>query len=223
MKKYYLPQDKIVDLPKTIEVDGINRLTSKMTEDELIAQGYYPISYESKPNRRYYTSTENKALVGNVYTIAYTPTEKPLVDVQATLIASVEETANKKFNEATTGYTAGEMSSWNELESDAREHQVEPLLSGMLYDEAMISGITVDELADKVLTNAIGFKQVKSYLSGTRKKKILEVAELNFDACILYEATPYDYTLTEEDIVDGIGEGTIGDVVVRYRNNVTEW
>lgn len=44
----------------------------------------------------------------------------------------------------------------------------------------------------------------------------------DIDACILYESTPFDYILTEEDMKIPF-EGSVGDTVTRYKNNTIEW
>lgn len=42
--------------------------------------------------------------------------------------------------------------------------------------------------------------------------------------CIDYEATAYDYTVTEEDVSNDIdGNLTVGQVLTKYKNNVKEW
>ena len=213
--------------PKAITIDGIQYpkdIFTKWSEDELNAIGLYSYTVSGLPNRRYYTSEEVENFTTVPYSITYNAVDRPLADVQANLIASIEETATKKFNDATSGYTASEMSSWVEMEAQAREHLVTPLTNGMLFDEAQIAGISVDALATKVIANADALKQVKAYIAGMRAKKTLEVMSLTtVDECILYEKTPYDYTLTDEDVADGMTEGQVGDLVTRYKNNCTEW
>jgi len=219
--------NKVINKPIALTINGIQypaNIFTKWTEEQLTEIGLPTIVATGTHDRRYYTNVKVEDFDATPPTISYVAVEKLLADVQATLIASVEETANEKFNEATSGYTSGEMSSWNELESDARDHQETPLLSGMLYDEASIAGITVDVLASKVITNALMFKQVKSFISGTRKKKITEIGLFTtLLECMTYEKEPYDYTLTEEDVVDEMSEGIVGNIVVRYKNNVTDW
>ena len=195
----------------------------RWTETQLNAIGLYSITISEYPNGRYYEANEIETFDTETPTITYEAIEKPLLEVQASLVKSIENTATNKFNTATGNYTAGEMSSWTDMEVDAIAHNnPDPLANGMLFDEATISGITIDDLVNKVLANAAALKQVKSYIAGTRSKKTKEVTELiSIDACILYEKTPYSYTLTEEDIIDGIG--TVGDIVVRYEDKCIEW
>ena len=42
----------------------------------------------------------------------------------------------------------------------------------------------------------------------------------DIEACKIYEATPYEYTITQADVMIG---GEVGDVVTRTKNNVMEW
>lgn len=216
----------IIAKPKAVIVEGVQYpsvIFGKFNESELNALNIFTITEDSIPNRRYYTYVET--LDETTAHISRVPIAKPLIDVQALMINDLEEVANSKFNQATAGYTAGEMSSWRELEDDANRHQTTPLTSGMLYDEAMLSGITVDDLASKVLYKAGVFKQVKAYISGTRKSKDTEIKALaDVDACIAYENFAYDYTITAEDVANDI-DGTLieGTVVVRYMNRVKDW
>jgi len=190
------------------------------SEAERNANGIFTITEDLIPSRRYYTC--ESVLNEDTAHITRTPVNRDVADVQALMYKDLEATANTQFNDATEGYTPAEMSSWNELEAEAIAHQTTALTSGMLYDEAVFAGITVGELATKVLANAAVLKQYKSYISGTRKKVALEIVALtDVNECILYERTPYDYTLTEEDVIDG--NGTVGDIVVRHKNNVSDW
>lgn len=220
--------NEVIHKPKGLTIGGIqypSNIFSKWSEAELNAIGLYTILATGTYNRRYYESEKVEDFNVVPPTIGYIKTDKPVDDVKATMLKDLEKVANDKFDDAVAGYTAGEMSSWAELEADAIKHQTIPLVSGMLFDEATISGITVDELATKVLTNANAFKQVKSYVSGTRKKKSLEIEALITVAdCVLYEATPYDYIITAEDVANDIdGTFILGTVVTRLKNRVTDW
>lgn len=225
LNKNIIPFTKI-NKAKGITINEIQypeNIFTVWSEAQLNARGLYSITISGYPNRRYYTALEIETFDTDTPTITYEAAEKPLSEVQASLIKSIEDTATNRFNAATGNYTAGEMSSWTDMEVDAIAHNnPDPLANGMLFDEATISGITIDDLVNKVLANAAALKQVKSYIAGTRSKKTKEVTELiSIDACILYEKTPYSYTLTEEDIIDGIG--TVGDIVVRYEDKCIEW
>jgi len=219
---------------KALTVGGVQHpisIFTKWSEEGLNSVGLFTIVATGVHSRRYYKSVLVEDFESTPPTISYIAEDLQLADIQTSMIKDLEATANSKFNEATAGYTASEMSSWSDLEAEAISHQTTPLESGMLYDEAkivsgstdelMISGF-VDALATKVLTNASLFKQIKSFISGTRKMKSLEIEALStVEQCILYEKTPYEYSLTGDDELAGLG--TEGDVIERYTNRVKEW
>lgn len=214
----------VIKKPIAVVVNGVQHpsiIFSKWSEAELNSINIFTITEDSIPNRRYYTY--NESLDYQTAHISRTPIEKPLSDVQSLLIKDLEQTANNKFEAVTSGYTASEMASWKDMEAEALSHATTPLTSGLIFDEALFGGITVDELVAKVLFNATTFKQAKAYIAGTRKKKELEILALvDVNACIEYENTPYDYTITAEDVAidDTLVEG---DIVTRYTNQVKDW
>jgi hypothetical protein len=245
---------RVYNKPKPVTIDGIQypkEIFTKWSEEELNAIGLYTVVVTGQHNRRYYDSEKVEDLTATPPTIGYTAIEKPLSEVQANLIKTIEETATKKFEQATSGYTASEMSSWVEMEAQAREHLVTPLTSGMLYDEAMVAGISVDDLANKVIANADALKAVKAYIAGTRAKKIAEVKALtSVNECILYESTPYEALVElipmeefqDKESLDEYGESlgvnldarkslenmyadlvAASPVETRYKNNTIEW
>ena len=220
MKLYNQNEDKIETLPRQLVIaNGSTVLVSSLTDTELNNEGYYRVEYGSQPNRRYYTSVENKALVDNVYKITYEAVDRPLADVKALLKVSIKE----RF----------------------LEKQIKPIVDTGL-------GFSVDGGYDKVKDFEIGkkysFPSVKASddtfypVSATDYDTIISAIELygiqlfqlkwakeeevnalaTIDECILYEATPYDYTLTADDIAE-LSDAQVGDVVTRYRNNCKEW
>ena len=98
MKMYNQQTDLIETVPQTLEVNGVNVFTSKMSEAQLNNEGWYNITYGSKPDRRYYSSVENKALVGNIYEITYVATELPIADVQARINGELDRVLVKRLN-----------------------------------------------------------------------------------------------------------------------------
>ena len=226
MQLYSLVED-LVFTTQHLVINGVTSLVDTIAEADLNAAGYYKVTYGNRPDQRYYISTESKALntTTNVYEVTYTATELPLADVQARMLKSINDTGNKKFDETTAGYTASEMSSWKIMEDEALSHATTPLTSGVLYDESVVSGELIDDLVNSVLANASAFRSAKSYISGMRKKKSLEVQALATVAdCIAYEKSPYNYTLTQADIDTGFyPNNVVGAVITRYRNNCTEW
>ena len=82
MKQMYNQStNEIETLPNALEVGGVNKYTSKMSEAELNAEGWYNVTYGPKTDSRYYINTEVKALVGNVYEVTYTQTDRDLATV----------------------------------------------------------------------------------------------------------------------------------------------
>jgi len=99
MSKIYNQQTDLIEVvPQTLEVNGVNLFTSKMSEAQLNNEGWYNITYGSKPDRRYYSSVENKALVGNIYEVTYVATELPLATVQARMNSDLDEVLVKRLN-----------------------------------------------------------------------------------------------------------------------------
>jgi len=217
---------KIITNPEAITIGNVqypSSIFSKWSESELNNINLFTITEDSRPNRRYYDYSE--ILDADTVHLNISTIVKSIEAVQGYMLVDLENVASGKFNEATSGYTPGEMSSWSELEADAIQHQTTTLLSGMLFDEALIAGISLDELATRVLFNANLLKQAKSFISGTRKKKSLEIMALTTVAsCELYENTPYNYTITAQDVLDDI-EGVLveGQVVPRIENKVRDW
>lgn len=94
MKVYNKQIDKIVEIPKVIKgtptINGVS-------EELLNANGYYYIEYESKPDRRYYTSEEATSLVGNKYIVSYTKAEVDVEQLKTTMISDIKALQAKKL------------------------------------------------------------------------------------------------------------------------------
>jgi len=184
-------------------------------------RGFRVLKEEPYPDRRYYSYVESVDYTNSTRTRV--PVDLDINLIKSRMVSSVNTVAKDKFNQATVDYTAGEMASWPELESEAKEVVGGGILTdGMLFDEAYFSGIDIGDLALKVTSNADTFRQLKSYISGTRKKLTDIINNLStIDECILFESTPYEYTITEEDVLEnGL---VVGDVVTKYKNNCTDW
>ena len=90
MKMYNQTNDRIGVLPKTLEVDGINLYTSRMSEEVLNEEGWFNTSYGSREGDPFYfTFIENRELVGNIYTITYTAVAKPQDAVDSAIMQSM--------------------------------------------------------------------------------------------------------------------------------------
>jgi len=67
--------------------------------------------------------------------------------------------------------------------------------------------------------------ELASYIYTKSNEIEVAIDSLNtIDDIILYEATPYEYTYTEEDIAEDIDSNIkVGDTVTRYKNNLKDW
>ncbi len=83
MKMYNEHTDVVEELPlqHTTE-EKVLVYPRRLNEAQLNDLGWYNITTEVKPDSRYYNSVENSELIDNIYTITYTSTELPLVDVK---------------------------------------------------------------------------------------------------------------------------------------------
>ena len=217
MKLYNLNTDKIENI-KTFVFEGIRYILDKLSETQLNSIGLYRIAFESPYARRYYISTQIKALIGNIYTISYIKVDKPLIDVKKLMAKDLRETY-KSFKDrprVDTGLGFDVYGGLNDIEEIKT-----------WYDD----GETVIEDADDnlvtvapsdYLTIRTAILADRKALFIKRKTKIQELIDLiDVEACVYYEATPY---IVNEEILDegGNGTGEFHDVTY-YKNNVTDW
>jgi hypothetical protein len=225
MKIYNQNKDRIENNPKVVTIDGVTMLWSASTEEQRVGAGYYPVKYESKPNTRYYTSKEQRQLVGNEYVISYISEPIDIETLKDKMKQEVIEIAKSKLDEATAKYSPAEMASWENLEREAIAYTqgAEIELCTMLKNEADMCGQTYDDLANEVIINANNLRDLRTYIVSTRYNKINEIKLLgSIEDIVLYEATPYEYTYTEADVTKDI-DIVAGDTVIRYKNNLTAW
>lgn len=83
---YNIKTDKIEKLQPIIKIDGATMYSNKLSEEELNKGGFYKVKYENKPDMRYYDFTENKTLINNTYIVSYTKIDKPIEDIQYTML-----------------------------------------------------------------------------------------------------------------------------------------
>ncbi len=216
MKLYNKNTDKIGNI-KVIQDNGtfyVNRLSDK----QLNELGYFKVIYESKPSRRYYNFTENKELVGNVFTISYTATDKPLKSVKKLMLKDLKESflsyALRPKVDTGLGFIV-----------DGGRDDIKNFEIGKKYGLEAIKDAdgnrhpVTDSDYDTVIT-AIEQKGMSLY--ATKWQKEAEINEMGtIDEIVLYEATPYE---VQEEITDEVGEPT-GETrtVTRYKNNTQEW
>ena len=214
MKLYNLATDKIEDLT-VVTINDVNVIVEKTTEQVLNEGGYYHISYISPPNRRYYTVTQTKSLVDNVYVVGYTSVEKPLADVIALMEKDLRETYYKTYLELPRINTGLGYDVWGSLESVEELRMWKDYAYTEIID-ADDNTQTVDGTSYTAIADAI--KTYRRLVYDRRKVKVSEVHTLvDVDACILYEATPYG--CPELDLEGNPTGGT----TTCYRNLVKDW
>lgn len=220
MKIYNKNTDKIEVLPSTIVVENAVMLTSKMSQEDLIDNGYYPIEYESKPNRRYYMAKETKAIENGVYKIKYTPIPKDLDEVKNLLKKAIKERFIEKSTRSTMDTSLG-------FPVDVSMTDVLNLEMGKELNAPYIKDANgnLQEATDEIYTTVIS--EMKQF--GLQQFNIKWTKESEVDAlitvsdCELYENTPYEYIITEDDIGEEDFSLEVGDVVTRYKNNCKDW
>lgn len=214
MKLYNLELDKIENI-KTINTDDGVRYVNKLTTSELVVQGYYPIEYTTIPNRRYYTYTVVKSIINDVYTVTYSPIERPLATVIGLMEKDLRETYYKTYLELPRIDTGLGYDVWGSLESVEELRMWKDYAYTEIID-ADDNTQTVDGTSYTAIADAI--KTYRRLVYDRRKVKVSEVHTLvDVDACILYEATPYG--CPELDLEGNPTGGT----TTCYRNLVKDW
>jgi len=221
MKLYNIDKDNVSDYRGAIQtVDG-TLYVNKLTETQLNNYGYYKIEFTSPPNRRYYNHIENKSIVDNKYKNSFTCLDKPLGEVKALMIKDLFEAGEKFESEslidtglgftikgderALVAFTLGAKKGITQVrDKNFMPHTITPIdihnIVSMIEDNALALFNLKEEKFDHILT-------------------LPDVA-----SCVLYEATPYEYTLTAEDVSNAIEDMLVeGVVVIRWRNNVKDW
>ena len=89
MRLYNNTTQKIEEL-KTITIDGVLAYVDKLSNAQLVEQGYYRVAYDAKPDSRYYNYSENGSIDGEFYTTHYTAIEKELDEVKARMKAELK-------------------------------------------------------------------------------------------------------------------------------------
>ena len=219
-KLYNIATDSIGNY-KTIKVDDTVYIVDNSSEPVLNDLGYYQIVSESPEDRRYYINTQVKALVLNKYTISYTTVEKALLDVQSRMLddlrSAYEEKSIRPIVDTGLGYNVfgGQL---DVIELQDAKNNTESVIIDADNNEQNVDGVAYTAIADAV-------KLDRTTLRLTGKAKVSEVNALTtVNECILYEHQPYDYTITQEDIDNCLECGyTLGEIIVKYTNNITDW
>jgi len=229
--KLYNSNKRKIENSKIIEYGNNSYLdVSRATDEELNNIGYYMVKYLPKPDRRYYTSIEAFGLNGNIFEIGYNAVDKNVEDVKTLMVSDLIEVAKKKMEDITSKYSNAEMSAWEGLEKEANS-----FLSGtpiddcpMIKEEAILCNQEYVDVATNISQKAIQLRAFRNYVVSTRYLKTQEINSLTTIAeCVLYESTPYDYIITQEDVDSFIGADSerpvVGAVIQRVKNNVKDW
>jgi hypothetical protein len=194
---------------------------NKLTDEQLNSYGYYKVEYGSMPNRRYYITTQTRGVVGSKFVIGYTATERPLDEVKKAMFKDLFERGEQKENEAIVDTGLGFKVEGNNRALQAYTLGAKKGITRVRDENFMPHDVTVPEV-NQILTdiedNLVAIFNIK-------EAKFDEIYGLPTVAdCILYEATPEDYIVTQEDVDNDI-EGTliVGQVIVRHKNKVKEW
>jgi hypothetical protein len=219
MKKYNVNTGKIEELSKTIVVNGVAKYTSKMTDVQLIEAGFYPISFSSVPDRKYYTYTESSKLVNNIWTIAYNVEPRDTEEVKQRMLKDLSDTFKVLSKRPKVDTTLGFI-------IDGGREDLENLKVGKEFNLPFIkdaNGINHSITNEDYDTAILAIKQNGINLYQTKWNKKAEIDSFTtIEQCILYEATPYEEEIEEIDETTLEPTGNMI-VVTKYRNNVKEW
>ena len=216
MRLYNSTTQKIEEL-KTITIDGVLVYVDKLSNAELVAYGYYRVAYDAKPDARYYNYSESGSIDGEFYTTHYAAIEKKLDEVKARMKAELkgvfEAKGLKPIVDTGLGFSVdGGRGNLQDFESGLAMGVLSVRASDNTMHEVTVP--QMESIITAIRANGLSLYQIK----WTKEAQIDALADV--EACKLYEATPYEYTLTQADVMMG---GEVGDVVTRYKNNVMEW
>jgi len=220
MKRYNINTGKIEAIRGVIKTQEQVYYVDKLSDAELIGYGYLPIVYGEKPNRRYYTATESGAVVNDEYVITYTPTARPLEEVQGLMLKDLKEAflkyAERPRVDSGLGYFVDGSYTDKANFEIGKKHALTFVIDA---DNVRHDGATLadyDAILVAIEQNGISLFNTKH----TKRDEILALTTV--EACALYEAEPY------QAVVDVLDEFTMEPTgatveVTKYRNKVKEW
>ena len=220
--KLYNTNTDIVGNIKTIKVsDTESYEASRISEEKRNSLGYYDIVIESQPNRRYYNAVAETGLVGNKYVTSYTKTPKDLNTVKTAMVKDLDETEIYKRANAKVITVNGIEVNGTREDLDSFERGSKRGVLTIRDANRMKHTLTkpqIDQIAEDIETNGM-------LLFETAGNKFDEIhAFTTIEECELYEATPYNYTITAEDVLNDIDGSLVeGAIQIRHKNNVKEW
>jgi len=216
--RLYDSETKTVKEVKTFVKDGVLLYADKLTNVQLVESGYYRVAYNSKPDARYFTYTEEGVVEGEFYTTSYVPVPKPLDDVKVRmkveLKAEFEKRGMKPIVDTGLGFSV-----------DGGRANLQDFESGLALGVLMVraSDNTMHEVTIEQMQGILTAIQANGLsLYQTKWSKEAEIdALVDIEACKLYEATPYEKEVDEM----GADMQPTGNKVMTtlYKNNVVEW
>lgn len=221
MIKLYNQNVDIIAKYKTITtVDG-TLYVNKLTDEQLNSYGYFKVEYSSMPNRRYYTATLTRGVVGNKFVIGYTAVEKSIGDIKASMIKDLFERGEQKENEAKVDTGLGFKVEGNNRALQAYTLGAKKGITRVRDENFMPHDVTVPEV-NQILSD---IEDNLVAIFNAKEDKFDEILALpTVQACIDYENFEYPYTITQADVdVDIEGTLTVGQIVTRTKNKVKDW
>jgi len=220
MKMFNKNTSKVEELPKLINISGVNKYSSKLSQEQLAELGYFKIIKESKPSREYYTSKEVGKVVDGVYKVTYEVTEKSLDSVKAGLLKVIKESFNKALVRPEVPTSLG-------YSVDGGLDDLQRFQIGAELDVPIIKDVDgmVHEIDSEGYTTVLS--EIKQYglklyqLKWSREAEVLALESVV--DCILFRKTPYE---VEQLVVDNEGEAILDEdgneqfeTVTKYRDN----
>ena len=219
MKIYNQITDKIEELPKEINDNGIVKLSKILSDEDKIRLGYCPIKYLPKPDQRYYTYTENKEIVENIYTISYIPVERDLDIVKKEMIQRLSDSFKKVTKRpkvpTSLGFTVdGGREDLQNFEL-GKKYQIESVVDAGDQVHTISPETDYDTIITEIELYGINLWQKKQL----KKQTIMGFTTIQ--ECIDYEHYEYE---EEVDVLDENGEPT-GEtkIVTKYKSLIDEW
>lgn len=219
MKVYNQQQDKITELPSVISTEQGIKYLNKLSWEELNILGYYKINYETKPDRKYYTFTETRGIVNNIYSISYDSVDKPIEEVKSRMLKDLSEVYKeyKTRPRVDTGLGFDVDGGYDDIKNfEIGKKYALPEVKDADNNKHAVSIEDYDDILSAIELNGISLFNTKD----TKEQEINALSTI--DECILYEATPYE---EEVDVVDEMTGEPTGEtqVVTKYKNNIKEW
>lgn len=218
MRLYNQNIDKIQEYKTISTIDG-TFYVDKVTEEQLNSYGYFKVEFQSQPNRRYYTHTEQNGIVNGKYVVGYNVVERPIGELQDVMLRDLKEAHDKYSIRPRVDTGLGYFVDGSRIDKENFEVGKELNLPKVKDADNNWHDVTSSDY-DTIL---LAIKQNGVNLWYTKNTKEEEIKALPTVAdCILYEATPYNAMVDIIDEATGLPTGQ-QELKTFYKNNVKEW